>query len=179
MLDVTCLTYMIGGVSKVSQAALAFDEELSRLGVTSDEHLARRAARLVAGEAVWRSTLGPMLSSGEVQDLLGISREALRQRVAAGTVLALPTGHPSRRAYPAFQFKGKGTLAGMADVLRAFFADTYGPGPASVSPHTVASWLAGPKAALGGRSPVEVLRAGRDREAVVRLARRAAARVAR
>lgn len=163
----------------VSEAALAFNDELSRLGVTSDENLGRRAARLVAGDAVWQDTLGPLLSSGDVQDLLGISREALRQRVAAGKVLALPTDHPNRRLYPAFQFKEGDTLPGLTDVLHAFFAETHGSGPASVSPHTVASWLVGPKAALDDRSPVDILRAGRDREAVVRLARRAAARLAR
>ena len=57
--------------------------------------------------------------------------------------------------YPAFQFERERVLPGLAEVLQCF-----GDG---AEEWTVAAWLVSPSRSLGGRSPVEWLRDGRDR----------------
>jgi hypothetical protein len=94
--------------------------------------------------------------------LNGVSRQAVTKRVKDGSLLAVP-GPNGKRSYPTFQFTGEGTVVGgMKAVLDAF---------PSKNPWMVLNFLVNPQDALGGRKPIDLLRAG-DVDAVVSAARR-------
>ena len=95
--------------------------------------------------------LGPFYDTTGVSRWLGITRQALHQKVKAGQLLALTTGD-GQRVYPAWQFAPYGRpLTGLVDLLRVL-------NPAAADPWTVAVWLTRPVAELGNRSAVDVMR---------------------
>lgn len=122
------------------EAAVAF-AEARRLG--------RKGAKSVY-EAV-----GPLLSPGDVASRLGVTRATVHNWRQDLRLLALHPNHHTY-VYPAFQFtepteSENGLLVGFADVLAAL---------AELSHLGKALWLLARQPALGGRTPVEVLRAG-------------------
>lgn len=95
--------------------------------------------------------LGPFYDTAGVSRWLGISRQALHQKVKAGQMLALTTGD-GQRVYPAWQFAPDGRpLTGLVDLLRVL-------GPAAADPWTVTVWLSRPVEEWGNRSAVDVMR---------------------
>lgn len=64
-----------------------------------------------------RKAAEPVLESGEVCQLLGVSRETVRKKVDHRQLLALPKG--GDRVFPAFQFKDGAVLNGFAKALEA------------------------------------------------------------
>jgi hypothetical protein len=108
-------------------------------------------ARLIAAA-------GGLLSVNEVAALLGLTRQAVDKRRRAGQVLAMRAGSDWR--YPAIQFGPEGAPpAGLAEVIAAL---------AEAGPWATLDLLLAEDPALGGRSPLQALRAG-DRAAVQRL----------
>ena len=100
--------------------------------------------------------VGPLLSPGDVASRLGVTRATVHNWRQALRLLAL---HPNQHTYvyPAFQFtepteSEDGLLVGLDDVLAAL---------AEISPLGKALWLQAKQPSLGGRTPVEVLRAER------------------
>lgn len=88
---------------------------------------------------------------------LGVSRQALADRVRRGALLACRTadGH---LVYPASQFTGSGTLRpGLAGVLREF---------SGVDGWAVLAWLTTPSAAFDGMCATDLLVLGGDPERV-------------
>lgn len=95
--------------------------------------------------------LGPFYDTAGVSRWLGISRQALHQKVKADQLLALTTGD-GQRLYPAWQFAPDGRpLLGLVDLLRVL-------NPAAADAWTVAVWLTRPVPELGHRSAVDVMR---------------------
>ena len=93
--------------------------------------------------------------------LNGVSRQAIGKRVKEGSLLALP-GPNGRRSYPTFQFTGEGTVIdGLKAVQEAL---------PNRNPWSVLNFPTNPQAPLGGRKPIDLLRAGKL-EAVVEAAR--------
>lgn len=162
-----------------SAAAAAFDATLAELGVDGDDpaidvrSLGRRAALLAVADTVWHRHLGPLLTTKQVAELLGVgTRQAVNDRVRRHRLLALPSGDRDL-AYPAFQFDERGMpYAALAPVLEAFAA-------ARLSPPTISSWFVTPQPALDGDTPAAWLSHGGDRERLVGAARRTASRTAR
>lgn len=75
-----------------------------------------RGARL---KAEIMEAAGGVLSTGEVAELLGVSLQAVQQRRARGTLLAMPTAQGGW-GYPARQFdEEKGVRAGVREVIAA------------------------------------------------------------
>ena len=115
--------------------------------------MARDAAqRVIDTASTWVEHLGALYDTEGVRHLLSrdgtpISRQAVHKRHG---LLALTTGS-GQVTYPAFQFDGQRTVAGLAAVLDALPDDL-------VSRWTVASWLVSPEAELDGQRPVDVLR---------------------
>ena len=109
-----------------------------------------------------RRLLADTITVSEVSGLLGVARQTPHDRLAAQALLAVKDrGH---WRFPLWQFDAdgpNGALAGLADVLRALR------GP--ISELGRLRWFETPKQSLGGRTPVEVLRAG-DVDAVLEAA---------
>lgn len=164
----------------MSAAADAFEEALTELGfddgdldIGDPRSLGRRAALLAVAGTVWRRHLGPLLTTKQVAELLGVTtRQAVSDRVKRHRILALPAGE-RELTYPAFQFSANGEpYRAMASVLEVFST-------AKLSPHTIASWFVTPQRALDGAAPAEWMAENRGAERLLVAARRAAARTAR
>lgn len=109
---------------------------------------------------------GPFYDTGGLIRWLGISRQALHQKVRSRQLLAPVTGN-GQRVYPAWQFAPDGSsLPGLSGVLTALLEAT--------DEWTAAIWLTTPSARLQGKSAVEVLGCrpgGTGAQAVLALAR--------
>jgi hypothetical protein len=99
----------------------------------------------------------------EVRALLnGISRQAVEKRVREGALLAVP-GPSNRRRFPTIQFADDGALVeGLREVRQALPFQ---------NPWAVLNYLVNPEDRLGGRRPIDALKAG-EVEKVVEAARR-------
>jgi hypothetical protein len=69
-----------------------------------------------------RRAAEPVLETGQVCELLGVSRETIRKKVDRRQLLALPKG--GDRVFPAFQFKDGAVLNGFSEVLEALDTDS-------------------------------------------------------
>jgi len=106
---------------------------------------------------------GGAYSLEQTQELMhGITRQAINNRVRDGSLLAVP-GPSNRAKYPVIQFMPDGSpVEGLKVVRRAL--------------HTSNGWmllnfLVNPDSRLGGKRPIDVLKAG-DVEKVVEVAQR-------
>lgn len=147
----------------------AVGRSLRELG--SAEELADRMIASVPSPSPWRE-LGPFFTTSRVARLLGgISRQAVADRRARQTLLALKTADGAW-VYPEFQFdRDSAVLAGLPEILRILRGS-------GVDEWTLASWLTSRSRALEGRSPIDWLRAARDRGPLIDVARDAARRFA-
>lgn len=106
--------------------------------------------------------LGPFYDTAGLAIWLGISRQALHQKVRAGQILACVTGD-GQRVYPAWQFTpDRRTLPGLGSVLPILLANT--------DPWTAAIWLTTPSDRLNKQTAVSVLRHSYDPDPVVAVA---------
>lgn len=69
-----------------------------------------------------RKAAEPVLETGQVCELLGVSRETIRKKVDRQQLIALPKG--SDRVFPLFQFKEGAVLPGIPQVLEALDTDS-------------------------------------------------------
>lgn len=106
-----------------------------------------------------RKAAEPVMETGEVCELLGVSRETIRKKVDRRQIIALPKG--GDRVFPAFQFKAGAVLEGLPQVLGALDTD---------SVFTVLSFLLSRNPDLDNRTALELLQAG-DLEPVLTEAR--------
>jgi hypothetical protein len=125
-----------------------------------------RARAMLRGVEIAQEDLrhaGGAFELGEVRSLLrGISRQRIDRRVREGSLLAVP-GPSNRRRYPTAQFNPDGTVVeGLKQVCEAL---------PTKNPWSMLNFLVAPEARLGGRKPIDLLRAG-DVESVVEAARR-------
>ena len=138
----------------------------------SADAIAERMVATVPTPSSWDERIGPFYGPGQAAKVLGgVSRQALAERRARRTVLALRTADGAF-VYPTFQFAGGGVVPGLAGVVQAFAAD-------EDDDWTLAAWLVAPRRALGGRSVVGWLRDGEDPAVAAALAAEAAERLAR
>ena len=110
-----------------------------------DSLVEQAVARVLSTTAAWSEHLGPVHDARGVQQILGVTKQAVSKR----RLLALTTGS-GRVVYPAFQFTGSGVVPGIAEVVAILPEDL-------VSPWTVASWLVSPDAELDGERPIDLL----------------------
>ncbi|MGH9917853.1 MAG: hypothetical protein ACRD6W_03110, partial [Nitrososphaerales archaeon] len=135
----------------------------------SPQVAARRIVEMLPKSSPWAPIAGPVYRTGQLQELLGISRQAIADRTKRRTLFALHTddGHV---VYPAFQFEGPDVLDGMSAVLRAV-GD-------SIDEWTLLSWLRTPQPRLGA-NVIDYLSGGGDLPLAVEAAQRAAERWSR
>lgn len=118
------------------------------------------------------AAVGPVYRSGQVQQLLGVSRQAVHDRTRHHRLLALrTTDHMT--VYPARQFARGRVLAGVPEMM-AVFATAIDTG--DVDAWTVAAWANSTKPALHDLSVWDWLATYADHEPVLGLAGAAVAR---
>ena len=131
---------------------------IDALGISADvaeKKLHEARLRGLARMAELRKAAEPCLETGQVCDLLGVSRETVRKKVDRKQLLALPKG--GDRVFPAFQFHDGDVVAGLGDVLVGLETD---------SPFVALSFLLSRSPDFDNRTAIEALQAG-DRDAVV------------
>ncbi|MCF8589916.1 antitoxin Xre/MbcA/ParS toxin-binding domain-containing protein [Gordonia liuliyuniae] len=126
-------------------------------------------AALPTGD-VYDQAGGPFYDTAGVVSILGISKQAVAKRVAAGTIIGCQLTEARRTwVYPVWQFTDDSQLIDHLDevwtVLRG-----------STDAWTAALWLRTRNQALGGATAVDYLRDGRDPGVVLAEARADAAR---
>lgn len=137
---------------------------LARLGpmaAPAPDPLAAARARGAEAKGRLLAKAGGALRAGEVAARLGVTPQAVHARRQRGTLLAVPQAN-GEWVYPACQLGPAGALPGLAEVLRAFNVD---------DPWTRLSVLLSPADGAGSRTPLELLAAGRAREAAEAVAR--------
>jgi hypothetical protein len=147
--DETVLAAALGVADPFSGLALVL-ENASVLSAPRDPLAAARARGVDARENLLRRA-GGVLRLGDVARRLGVTPQAVSGRRGRGTILAVPL--PSgEMVYPACQFTDEGpTLPGLSRFLAAFGVE---------SPWTRLAVLLAPAARHGGRSALDLLRAG-------------------
>jgi hypothetical protein len=167
-------------VTSYAAAITAFQKTLEALDLPEDRladpdtqaQLGRRAALLATSELTWDEHLGPLYGWSEVASVLGTvrTRQGVNDLARRRRLLALPTSS-GKVLYPAFQFGGGRTIAGLHELLDEL--DNSG-----ASPWTQASWFVSPQDELDGDSPVAYLSRHQLDQRVLDAVRRAAARLA-
>ncbi len=103
---------------------------------------------------------GGALSSEQVAEVLGISRQAVDKRRSSNQLLALTQGRRGY-SYPSFQFEDGKTIGGLEEVLARL---------KSLDPWMQMVFFTSPNERLGGKTPIEELKKGLVEE-VARAAR--------
>jgi hypothetical protein len=114
--------------------------------------------------------LGPLLSSAQVCELLGVSRQRVDSLLRARRLIGL-RDNAGRRRFPAFQFLDARPLS---DLINAYWTVA----ASTVSDWTAAAWCTAPDEALGDLSPLQWARERRDSERLATVACQDAARLA-
>lgn len=161
-------------------ASQAFEQTLERLDFPEDRladpevqaRLGRRAALLATSELTWDEHLGPLYEWSDVAAVLGTvgTRQGINDLAKRRRLLALPT-KGGKLLYPAFQFSGPRTIAGLHELLLEL--DVSGAGP-----WTQASWFVTAQDELDGESPASYLSRHPLDEHVLKAVHRVAARLA-
>lgn len=131
------------------------------------------AAQRALAPLVWRAVTGEALTTEQVRHLLGVSRQALHKRIAAGSLIGVPFDRTT--LFPTWQFDGDGIRAIVSAIVDTFRREV----GEDVDPRMIASWATTPQPELDDETPAEFLRHHRDDVAVVRAAERAAAALGR
>jgi hypothetical protein len=157
------------------RSLVAGSDILGKLTPDEAARLARSAAEGVLASARWSQVVGDRLDTTAVTQLLGITRQALAKRQAAGSVIGLPG--QSTTWYPTWQFDQN--LAEIRPEVRhvvGAFRDRLD----DVDPFLIAAWATTPQDEdLEGLTPETWIRLGRDPQQLRIAAERAAAHMAR
>ena len=125
---------------------------IESLGISGDlaqKRLHDARLRGLSRIAELRKAAEPVLETGQVCALLGVSRETIRKKVDRKQLLALPKG--GDRVFPAFQFRDGDVLRGLAEILAALDTE---------SPFLALSFLLSKSPAFDGKSACELLQVG-------------------
>lgn len=162
--DEQVLSYVLSLVSdRLRSAAHRVDSE-------ADAHqLADRIASVLPAENPAAEAIGPVFQTSDLTTWLGVSKQAIDNKVRRRDLLALKTSD-GYRIYPDWQFDEHGkVLPGVGESIRAL---TEG----GMDPWTQAMWFRGKTSALGGTSAARWLQQSSDPALVVQEARRTANR---
>lgn len=131
-------------------ALLLSDLATLDLNLDSADPLAEAMARGITVKQDLLQKAGGALTSTQVAQALGITRQGVDKRRTRGTLLAIPSGSGDY-LYPACQFTETGVIHHLDEVLKAMQVE---------SPWMRLSFLLSPAPALGGRTVLEALTAG-------------------
>jgi hypothetical protein len=105
--------------------------------------------RGLARIAELRKEADPCLETGQVCELLGVTRETIRKKVDRKQLLALPKG--GERVFPAFQFKDGNVVPGLGEVMEALDTDSI---------FVILSFLLSKSPLFGNHTAIEELQTG-------------------
>ncbi|MEI9980198.1 MAG: hypothetical protein WDN23_14585 [Edaphobacter sp.] len=128
--------------------------------LASDDPLVAAKLRGLSRRQEMLKAAGGALSSEQVGEVLGLSRQAVDKRRSTNQLLALTQGRRGY-SYPAFQFDEGKTLEGLEEVLKSLSA---------VDPWMQLNFFTSPNERLSGNTPIEALRRGKSSE-VAKIAR--------
>ena len=146
------------------------------LGDTSPDEVRAHgydAAQRALVPLVWRAVTGEALTTEQVRQLLGVSRQARHTRVAGGSLIGLPIERTT--LFPTWQFDEDGVRPIVSAIVDRFRREV----GEDVDLRMIVSWAATPQPELKDEAPAEFLRRHGDDDAVVRAAERAAAALGR
>jgi hypothetical protein len=106
----------------------------------------------------WDAQIGPFYDTPGLVRLLGVSKQAIADRVERRSVISATT-RQGRIVYPTFQFAGHRIVPAISAIAQMFHA-------VPVDGWAIASWFTTPAAGLAGCTPAQWMRADRDREPV-------------
>jgi hypothetical protein len=157
------------------QSLVTNADVLDKLAPSEAASLARSAAERVLASARWSRVVGDRLDTTAVSHLLGITRQALAKRQAAGSIIGLP-GHGTTW-YPAWQFDlDAGHIRSEVRDIIGAFRDRLD----DVDPFLIAAWATTPQDEdLDGLTPEHWIRRGRDPQRLREAAERAASHMSR
>jgi hypothetical protein len=137
------------------------------------ERLGRAGAQSAVAPILWRDALGEVWDTARVTEMLGVSRQALAQRVRSGSMLGLRGNGTT--LFPSWQFDtSQRAVRPIVAALLAEFRSAEG-----VEAWTIASWAMTPQTELRGQTPAELLSKDESAEYdVLAAARHTAARLA-
>lgn len=135
--------------SDTGTVARALAEQAATDALRRLEPLAGAIIRGVAVRARLAEAAGGMLSADDAAKALGISRQAVDKRRAAGKLLAVRVRGDWH--YPSAQFRDGEVLPGVEEIIN---------GMPDASAWSVLDFLLAPDDALDGRPPLAALRAG-------------------
>ncbi len=122
--------------------------------LVSDDPFLAAKLRGIKRKKQMLDTAGGTLSSQEVAELLGISRQAVDKRRASNQLLALTQGRRGY-SYPRFQFEEGKAIQGLEEVLKELKA---------VDPWMQMVFFTNPHERLDGKTPIECLQKGLVKE---------------
>ncbi len=132
-------------------ALLRVLEQPAAIGLLErDDPLADARLRWIRDRQRLLFTEGRPLTSKEVEQLLGVSRQAVAKARAQGRLVGLPTGRRTY-VYPSWQLGRSGPLAGLRELRKALGEE---------DPWTLTAFVVGANERLGGETPLAVLRRG-------------------
>jgi hypothetical protein len=140
-----------------------------RSPITGEPHPAPAEMARIRRQSLYRAftergeLLQGAMSVAQVAEMLGVGRQTPHDRARAGRLLAIRDN--GRLIFPDWQFDPEGpdgVIAGLPAVLKAL------EGP--ISPLGRIRWFLRPKALLGGRAPLDALRAGDIQDVVIEAA---------
>lgn len=143
------LAEALAAPSDTGAVARALTEQAATDALRRLEPLAGAIARGAAVRTQLAEAAGGMLSADDAGKALGISRQAVDKRRAAGKLLAVRVRGDWH--YPSAQFRDGEVLPGVEEIIA---------GMPDASAWSVLDFLLTPDDALDGRSPLAALRAG-------------------
>src|SRR5260370_17530275 len=117
---------------------------------TSDDSFVAGKDRGIKRKKQMLEASGGALTSEQVAEVLGISRQAVDKRRSSNQLLALTQGRRGY-SYPSFQFDDGKTLKGLEEVLAELSA---------LDPWMQMVFFTNPHERLGGKTPIESLQKG-------------------
>lgn len=149
------------------------DGLLDKVGEDEAEALGRRGAEGALAPLIWGEAVGERWDTTETAEFLGVSRQALHDRVKRHTLLGVPGRGVTW--FPTWQFDlpRRQARPAIAEVLKVFCRL-----PQPLQPVEVASWARQSRPELDGLSPADWIAGGHPDEAVVAAARHSAAALA-
>ena len=146
---------------------------LDKLDDREAGELGRRAAEAALAPLIWREAVGERWDTTEAAQFLGVTRQALHDRIKRSTILGVPGQGVTW--FPTWQFDlARRQVRPAVPGLLKVFRDMTHP----LQPVEIASWARRARPELDDLAPADWIAEGRPDEAATAAARHVAARIA-